>query len=180
MKKVIFLCLALTAGMGLFSACEPDYVTDANNNGNNGNPNNSNGNFVVNVTSGTKSGTTFTSNSVGTGVATQGTQMGKTIYLFVINYGTWGLAGNIGDLDNHQFTFVDNDFMITDITNQIIYESIENQGNWTLSNIQVIRDMPEVQQKVIKCKITFKGKFNARKGLETIEENVELNGTLNF
>lgn len=114
-KNTYFLCVALTTGMRLFSACEPDYITDANNR----NPNNSNGNFVVNVISGTKSGTTFTSKGVGTGVAKQETVMGKTVYLFIINYGSWGLAGNIGDLDNHQFTFIDNDFMITDITNKI-------------------------------------------------------------
>ncbi|GEM_PF-1696536 len=180
MKKVIFLCLALTAGMGLFSACEPDYVTDANNNGNNGNPNNSNGNFVVNVTSGTKSGTTFTSSGTGVGVATQANVKGRTAYMFTINYSNWQLLGGIAELDNSQFTFSGNTFTISDVPNQIIYESIEAKGNWTISNIQVIKDLPEVKQKVIKCKVTFTGKFNVTKGFDTIEENVELNGTLNF
>jgi len=185
MKKKIILLLSLSACFGLFSSCDSD---DTNN------PNNNtispeipaNAELLIHIASGKQKDTRYVSTNHGMATATQvDIEIDKdepliVTYVFAASYKDWSINGIFADIEDKKFNFESNKLSITDNVNKIRFESIERKGEWDILEISKIKDLPTKGQKMIKCKITFKGKFNIIKDNVILEENVEVNGTLSF
>lgn len=145
-----------------------------------GNP--KSGTVQIKILSGANAGKTITNSGAGAVVG-----MKRFIENKFVGYQIMGTYSNLiflGGVFNEDGTspFEDLSISIEDKTNGYAYFAVDDsEGSIKLTDIKLLDSYDAVGAQFINGKLTFKGKFERTNDkLETVEENIEIEGTVTF
>ena len=141
------------------------------------------GSIQIKILSGVDAGKTITNSGPGTLVGTKRFIENKFVgYQIVGTYANLQFTGGVFNEDGTG-DFEDSQIAIGNMIDGYIYNSLEDdsKGSIKLTDIKLLDSYDAVGAQFINGKLTFKGKFEkVNTKLETVEEGIDIEGTVTF
>lgn len=180
MKKLFLTALiALSATTSFVSCSSNDDTTNEPTN----TPNASQGSARVDFLTGTHQGTFWQGSGLGSVIGSKVNLGGSPRYMIVSMYQNLSINAGISAFSGTFDDFGDNTILISSTDNTRVYEPIEGQVTFTLTDYVETQEISAVGHTLFKGKLTFEGFFtctNYANNFQVTEQSVKLKGTLVF